>query len=114
MTNPYVVKKIFSCLLKANAFCLFMDRVDDILSMIFAIQFLWKGDYILKRKFWQLSIQILDDILNNWTKLSRETILKVIKLPVYRNLLSGRALEYLSQTKGRDECLYLAQKLTEN
>jgi hypothetical protein len=48
LTNPHVVKKIFSNLLKSGNFYLFLDRVDDILSMIFAIQHLWRGDYILK------------------------------------------------------------------
>lgn len=56
LTNPFVAKRILSGLLKANSFHMFLDRVDDILSMVFTIQHLWKGDYRLKNKFWQLTI----------------------------------------------------------
>ena len=91
--------------------CLDLLRVDDLLSTIFTVTYVFKGDYQLKIKFWKLIIAILDKLHEKWGDVPRSTILSVIKLPAWQTLLSRP--DYIG-LNAPDETVRVSQEWTDN
>lgn len=55
--NPNIVIPIIKCILKTNGgFTLLTPRIEELVSMLLAINCIFIGDYSLKDKYWSYII----------------------------------------------------------